>query len=162
MPIASMDTEHFVVWAEHPGMREDAIIGDLQVISHKRGETGEHRRLSHRDCFEIGWNRSRTHGRNTCLVRPNSEKSRRRLLCAHMTRALGSVHQARFCGLPRGRIGPHAAEADLQVRPSGIPSAERLAYLGFLRLQFVRVRSSLASSRKIQVEYYYGPKSGFL
>jgi hypothetical protein len=59
-------------------MCEYPIICGLQFFRNKAGERVEERRLSRRDNCELGSDRSRTHGMNTCLARSNSEKSRRR------------------------------------------------------------------------------------
>jgi hypothetical protein len=72
------DAQHFIVRTQCPRMREHAIIRSLQFIGHKPGEGIEHRRLSRRRNFGVGCPGGRTHGRNTCLARSNSEKSRRR------------------------------------------------------------------------------------
>ena len=55
-------------------MCEYPIICGLQFFRDKAGERVEQRRLSHRYNCEIGRDRGRIDGKNTCLARSNSEK----------------------------------------------------------------------------------------
>ena len=72
------NAQHLVVGAELPSMCENAIIRGLQLLGDKPGERVEQSRLSLRNDYKVGSSRFRAHGRNTCLARSNSEKSRRR------------------------------------------------------------------------------------
>src|SRR5277367_6175242 len=69
------DAQHFIVRAQGSSVGKDTIVPGLQLVRYKPGERVEHGRLSRLDNFEVGWNVSRTHGKNTCLARSNSEKS---------------------------------------------------------------------------------------